>query len=143
MRVTRAWGSPISRPRQVANTRPCTARAHLFSSSFKTAFPARRTHRALGFQCMVAPHRTNHPSGSRRLILVDTRAPGGMGRPRKHSVPRRVQALQAAGPAQVLRLRRHYPTGPRSWRSKPIWLTARALRTLRSWAGSTRACIQA
>ena len=35
-------GSPISRPRQVANTRPCTARAHPFvhqDCSFKTASP--------------------------------------------------------------------------------------------------------
>ena len=35
-------GSPISRPRQVANTRPCTASAHPFvhqDCSFKTASP--------------------------------------------------------------------------------------------------------
>ena len=56
-------GSPISRPRQVANTRPCTARAHLFS--FQTALPAVEHAAHLVLEVLVAPQRTSHPLGSR------------------------------------------------------------------------------
>ena len=42
-------------------------------------------------------------------------------------------------PAQVLWLRRR---APRSWRSNPIWLTARALRTPSTLGGSARVYIQ-
>ena len=52
-------GSPISRPRQVANTRPCTARAHLFS--FTTASPVLELTARLVLKALVAPQRTSHP----------------------------------------------------------------------------------
>lgn len=61
-------GSPISRPRQVANTRPCTARAHPFvhqDCSFKTASPVLELTARLVLKALVAPQRTSHPSGSR------------------------------------------------------------------------------
>ena len=61
-------GSPISRPRQVANTRPFTARAHPFvhqDCSFKTATPVLELTARLVLKALVAPQRTSHPSGSR------------------------------------------------------------------------------
>lgn len=57
-------GSPISRPRQVANTRPCTARAHPFvhqDCSFKTASPVLELTARLVPKALVAPQRTSHP----------------------------------------------------------------------------------
>ena len=52
-------GSPISRPRQVANTRPCTARARLVL--FKTASPVLELTARLVPKALVAPQRTSHP----------------------------------------------------------------------------------